>query len=283
MWLSQLAAGGHQQVGLFGSFLPAVSTVSRQLWECTGPRGMTRGSRRGAHAWLLRRGQRGMCPFWARGERGADPWGQGSCRRWPTSGRGRGYGTVVRAKGRVADGCQFDTCLLTGEAGQHLSYSVAGELLCCAVLGRGRDGGGGWEIPRGKRPAVLLQLLQLGLALELVSGCLEALIDSSLIGGLMEAWAAQALGEDRGGNGRRREGRGGGAGGRLRMRMRRWLQRCSSSIFQQHSIFCYSVLLCHICLSVSLTPIDLWHWGGVWGESLPIEISLYRGGHHFQL
>lgn len=229
-WLSQLAAWGYQQVGLLRSFLPAVSAVARQLWERADPRRVARRSRRRAHAWLLRWDRRRMCPFRARGERGAKAWGQGSCGRWPASGRGHGYGAVVCAERRVADGCQFDTCLLAGEAGQHLSYGVAGQLLCCAVLRRGRDGGGGGgEIPGGEGPAVLLQLLQLSLALELVSGCLEALIDSSLIGGLMEAWAAQALAEDGGGNGRRREGRGGCAGGRLRMtqwgglRMRRWL------------------------------------------------------------
>lgn len=143
-----------------------------------------------------------MGPFRARDERGAEAWGQGSCRRRPASGRGRGYGAVVRAKRRVADGCQFDAGLLAGEAGQHLSYGVAGHLLCCAVLRRGRDGGGGGgEVPGGEGPTVVLQLLQLSLALELVPGCLEALIDSSLIGGLMEAWAAQALSEDGGGNG----------------------------------------------------------------------------------
>lgn len=146
-----------------------------------------------------------MRPFRARGERGAEAWGQGSRGRRPASGRGRGYAAVVCAKRRVTDRRQFDAGLLGGEAGQHLSYGVAGQLLCCAVLRRGRDrGGGGREIPGGEGPAVLLQLLQLSLALELVSGCLKALIDSGLIGGLMEAWAAQALGEDGGGNGRRR-------------------------------------------------------------------------------
>lgn len=72
---------------------------------------------------------------------------------------------------------------------------------------------------------MLLLLLQLSLALELVPGSLESLIDSSLVGGLVEAWAAQALGKNGGGNRGRGEGRGCCAGGRLRMRVRMRVKR----------------------------------------------------------
>lgn len=237
-----------------------MSTAPCQFWEETGPCWGARGAWRRTHTGLLRGDGGRVAP---RGKWGADTRGEGAggglpTRRW----RGGRQAAVVRPKRRAVEWGELGSGLLAGEAGKHLGDGVAGQLLGGAVFGRRRHGrGGGGEVPGGQG-----LVLQLRLALKLVAGGVETLVDPSLVGGLVETWAAQTLGQHGGGDRRGGEGGGGGAGGRqvgvgVGLRVGRGVglhgggQTGPSPVL--HPIFRPPNFLGELCLSGGVEAVDL--------------------------